>query len=292
MQISGNTRVFFILGSPVAQVMAPQLFNPLFKRHGVDAVLVPTEVAPAHLADFVRSAFKASNLGGLWVTIPHKAALLPLLAHCERRGQLAQAVNAVRRHADGTLEGALFDGQGFVAGLAAAGVACAGQRALVVGVGGAGTAIAVSLAEQGVAELWLHGLDPEATRAVAARLTQAFPAVQVQCAPSAHVEGSSLVINATPLGLRISDPLPFDPRALSPDCTVVDILMKPLPTPLVLACRARGLKAHMGHDMLLQQVPNYLEYFGYRAIADSLRGNGGRGLNDLRQQLQAEPALC
>jgi shikimate 5-dehydrogenase len=75
MNITGSTRVFMIVGDPVAQVRAPEVYNPLFRRHGVDAVLVPMKVAPAQLAGFVRHAFAAQNLGGMWVTIPHKSAM-------------------------------------------------------------------------------------------------------------------------------------------------------------------------------------------------------------------------
>ena len=114
MHIVGNTRVFMILGDPVAQVRAPELFNHLFARHGVNAVLVPAQVAPADFPAFVRQVFRARNIDGLWLAIPHKSAMLPLLDRCDRLGSVAQAVNAVRRNADGTIEGGLFDGVGFV----------------------------------------------------------------------------------------------------------------------------------------------------------------------------------
>ena len=113
MSISGTTRVFLILGDPVAQVRAPEAFNHLFDKHGVDAVLVPAQVAAADLAGFARQALKARNIGGLWLAIPHKTAMVDLLDRCDRLGRSAGAVNAARRNADDTLEGALFDGVGF-----------------------------------------------------------------------------------------------------------------------------------------------------------------------------------
>lgn len=265
--ITGSTRVFLILGDPVEQVRAPELFNHLFQRHGVDAVLVPAEVAAADLTSFVSGVFAARNVGGLWATIPHKSALHALLTHCDRRGQVAQAVNAVRRHADGTLDGALFDGVGFVKALDGWGVPCAGARALVVGVGGAGTAIAVSLAERGVAELSLYGLDLAAAQAVATRIALAFPGVRVQVADNADPAGQDIVINATPLGLRAGDPLAFDPSRLKPDAAVVDILMKNQPTPLLQACAARGVRAFPGFEMMIRQAPEYLDFFGLHELA-------------------------
>ena len=118
MAITGTTRVFLILGDPVAQVRAPEVFNHLFERHGIDAVLVPANVAPADFARFVPSALKARNVDGLWLAIPHKTAMVNLLDRCDRLGRTAGAVNAARRNPDGSLEGALFDGVGFVKALA------------------------------------------------------------------------------------------------------------------------------------------------------------------------------
>lgn len=277
MHITGSTQVFFILGDPVAQVRAPELFNHLFQRHGVDAVLVPAAVAPEHLTSFVHGVMHARSTGGLWATIPHKAALLPLLQHCDQRGRVAQAVNAVRRAADGTLEGALFDGEGFVKSLDHFGLPCTGQRALVVGVGGAGTAIAVSLAERGVSHLSLYGLDRNAAQAVALRISAAFPAVQVQvqmhAATSADPQGHDLVVNATPLGLQPGDALAFDPQRLSPGAAVVDILMKNQPTPLLQACAAQGARVFAGFEMMIQQAPEYLRFFKLHALAQVIEND-------------------
>ncbi len=229
--ITGTTRVFFILGDPVAQERAPELFNHLFQRHGIDAVLVPAGVA--------------------------------------------QAVNAVRRHADGTLEGPLFDGLGFVKSLDGFGVACAGQRVLVVGVGGAGTAVAVSLAERGVAQLSLYGLDRPAVQAVATRIAAAFAAVRVQVASRANPAAQDLVVNATPLGLRVGDPLAFDPTRLQPGAAVVDILMKNQPTPLLQACAAQGARVYPGFEMMIRQAPDYLDFFGLHELARTVEADAG-----------------
>ena len=269
MNIDGQTRVFFILGDPVEQVRAPELFNPLFRQHGVNAVLVPARVAAADLQPFVQQVMKAGNVEGLWLTIPHKTNVLPLLARVDERGQLAQAVNAVRRRADGSLEGALFDGQGFAKGVERFGKRLRGAKALVVGVGGAGTAIAVSLAERGVALLALHDHQPQRCLPLAERLQQAFK-IPVQVLPQPDPAGFDLVINATPLGLKAGDPLAFDVNRLQPGAVVVDILMKNQPTPLLQACAARGIAAQPGFEMMIQQAAEYLRFFGFEAIAQAV----------------------
>lgn len=269
VHITGSTRVFMILGNPVEQVRAPEMFNHLFKRRGVDAVLVPAQVAPQDLALFVRNVFKARNIDGLWLTIPHKTAVMALLDRVDPLGQVAQAVNAVRRNTDGSIEGALFDGLGFVKGLDVFGVTARGAQALVVGAGGAGVAIAVSLAERGVAKLALFDRDPARCESLAARIRAAY-ALEVDAQATPDPAGFDLVINASPLGLNVSDPLPFDVTRLEPHAAVVDILMKNQPTPLLRACQARTVKAFTGFEMMIQQAPDYLDFFGLHALARSV----------------------
>jgi shikimate dehydrogenase len=277
MQISGSTRVFLILGDPVAQVRAPEVFNHLFQRHGADAVLVPAQVAAADLAGFVREAFKARNIDGLWLAIPHKTPMVELLDECDRFGRIAGAVNAVRRRLDGRIEGALFDGVGFVKALDHLGISAGGRTALVIGVGGGGVAIAAALAARGVSRLGLFDLDAERAAAVAQRLRAEF-ALDAQPRRSADPVGFDLVVNASPLGLRRDDPPPFDVARLHAGAAVVDIVMKNQPTALLRACQARGITAYPGFEMLVQQVPEYLSFFGYDNIARSVAADA----SDLR----------
>ena len=285
MQITGSTRVFLILGDPVAQVRAPEVFNHLFRKHGADAVLVPAQVPVADFEAFARTVLRAGNISGLWLAIPHKLAMVKLLDHCDRVGRVAGAVNVVRRNADGSLEGALFDGVGFVKALRHFSFNPGGRRVLVVGVGGGGVAIAASLAQRGVGRLSLFDASPARAAEVAARLRYAFDA-DVHTPDSADPAGHDLVVNATPLGLRAGDPLPFDVARLDPGCCVVDILMKNQPTPLLRACRARGLVAHPGYEMLVQQIPEYLSFFGYDDIARKVQADA----SDVRELLAPSSA--
>lgn len=283
MQISGRTRVFMVLGDPVSQVLAPQLFNPLFARHGVDAVLVPAQVPRERVQAFTRHVLAADNIDGLWLTIPHKPLVMPLLQHLDLHAQRAQAVNAVRRNADASLEGALFDGRGFVRALAHFGFEPAGRRALLVGAGGAGAAIAVALLETGLERLALSDLGERAQR-LAGALAPHAAGTEVVAAGN-DPAGFDLVINATPLGLRADDALPFDVARLDAHATVVDILMKPQGTPLLRACAARGVRAHPGFEMLVQQVPDYLAFFGLHDVGQAVRAD----LGAVRALLQAPP---
>jgi len=272
MSISGTTRVFLILGDPVAQVRAPEAFNHLFDKHGVDAVLVPANVPASEFDGFVTHALKARNIDGLWLAIPHKTAMVDLLDRCDRLGRSAGAVNAARRNADGTLEGALFDGVGFTKALAHFGIAIPGRKVLVVGVGGGGVAIATSLAAKGAGRVALYDSMPGRTDEVATKLSSEF-GVDVVSVATPDPAGFELVVNATPLGLKADDPMPFDVARLDPGAAVVDILMKNQPTPLLRACRARGITAHPGFEMMVQQVPEYLSFFGFDAIAEAVQAD-------------------
>ena len=272
MHIDGNTRVFLILGDPVSQVRAPQAFNHLFRRHGVNAVLVPAKIAPARFDAFVRHALTADNIDGLWLAIPHKTAMVSLLDHCDTLGRVAGAVNAARRNADGSLEGGLFDGVGFVKALDRFGIRTLGRRVLVVGVGGGGVAIAASLAQRGCAELALFDAATGRAAQAADRIRSAFD-TRVTTPDSADPAGFDLVVNASPLGLAPGDPLPFDVSRLDRSAEVVDILMKNQPTPLLQACAARGIRAHPGFEMMVLQMPEYLNFFGLHELAQVVQGD-------------------
>lgn len=280
--IRGTTQLFFVVADPVAQVKAPLVFNQVFQAQGVDAVAVPAQVAEPHLEGFVREALALGNAAGLLISIPHKTTLAGLVSKRDPAAEVAGSVNALKRSAQGELEGALFDGAGFLGALKHHDIALAGRRVLLVGAGGAGLAIAAALAAtplrdlkvydpgQGRADLLVHRVAPHA----------AFP---VAAATHNNVDGFDLVINATPMGMQETDPLPFDPRALLAQAAVVDILMMPRPTPLLRACAELSIQAVPGHEMLLQQVPAYLDFFDMPEIAHSLR----KPDSALMQQLRA-----
>ncbi|HET9822053.1 MAG TPA: shikimate dehydrogenase [Burkholderiaceae bacterium] len=274
MPITGTTRVFFILGDPVAQVRAPEVYNHLFARFGVDAVLVPLKLPAAALPGFLEHGLKAENIGGLWATIPHKAALARLLNPTDPVARVAGAVNAVRRLPDGRLEAALFDGIGFVKGLDHFGMQVKGRRVLVVGAGGGGHAVAAALAQRGPAALGIHNRTLERAQALVERL-QPLVGTAAHVATVSDPAGYDLVVNCTSQGLKADDPMPFDPARVDAGAAVVDIIMSKTPTPLLAACRARGLRAEAGFEMLVQQIPEYLRFFGFDTIAQALQSDLG-----------------
>jgi len=220
---------------------------------------------------FLRAVFTLTNIRGALVTMPHKVTTAALVDDTSPAVRLAGSCTAVRRSGDGRLQGDLFDGEGFVRALRHNGCQVEGARALVVGAGGVGSAIAASLATAGAASIALTDVQPSAARVLAQRLATHFPNLEVS-AGDGDPGGRSIAVNATPLGLHHGDPLPFDVSRLEPGTFVGDVVMAAGTTPLLAAARARGCRVQPGTDMLFEQIPLYLEFFGFPSTTpDELR---------------------
>lgn len=261
MMISGTTKLIGHLGYPTESFKAPMIYNPFFEREGIDAVVVPMGCGVEDYPAFLRLFFRLSNAHGALVTMPHKVTTVQLVDTVLPTAAIAGSCNAVRREADGRLVGEMFDGEGFVRGVLRKGRKVAGARALVVGAGGVGSAIAASLARAGVAELALFDAYPLAAGQLADRLREHYPDLALRTG-SNDPAGCDIVVNATPLGMKEGDPLPLDVSRLQPDSFVGEVVMASEITPFLAAARARGCAIQIGTDMLFEQIPAYLEFFG------------------------------
>ena len=264
VEIRGTTRLIAHLGVPTESFKAPMIYNPWFESRGIDAVVVPMGCEAADYPDFLRLVFRLRNIHGALVTMPHKVATVGLLDEASTTVKVAGACNAVRPGPGGALVGDMFDGEGFVRGVLGKGRAVAGASALVVGAGGVGSAIAASLAKAGAARLGVFDARAEAAEALAARLGAHYPALEIAVG-SSDPAGWDIVVNATPLGMNPDDPLPLDAARLAPETFVGEVVMKAEETPLLAAARARGCATQPGIDMLFEQIPAYLEFFGFPA---------------------------
>ncbi|HQR12235.1 MAG TPA: shikimate dehydrogenase [Casimicrobiaceae bacterium] len=273
--IRGSTLLYPVLGSPVAQVRAPMLYNALFASTGLDVAVVPMEIPPEDYPVVFKALFRASNVPGAMVTIPHKTATVELLDDYSDAVRIANACNAVIRRPDGTLFGELFDGIGFVRAVEKHQFVVAGAHCLVVGAGGAGAAIAAALAMAGARVIRLHDTRTAHAEALAARLRLHFPLTDIH-AGTAALAGFALVVNATPLGMEPSDPLPIDVSQIAPQMLVAEIVMKREITPMLEAARARGCRIVLGREMLLEQMPLYLDFFGLSTVANDAPSHATR----------------
>jgi shikimate dehydrogenase len=269
--ISGKTTLIAHIGYPTEAFKAPLIYNPWFEQRGIDAVVMPMGVKAEDYPVVMRSLFKLTNIRGALVTMPHKVTTVDLLDEVTTTVKVAGSCNAILKRPDGTLLGDMFDGTGFTRGLKHKGFACAGARCLVVGSGGVGSAIAASLAAEGVGSMTLFDTNKASAEALAARLARHYPSLAVHVGPN-DPAGYDLVVNCTPLGMRPEDPLPFDVTRLGQSTFVGEVVMRTEITPLLRAARERGCRTQVGTDMLFAMIPAYLEFFGFgTATSDELR---------------------
>jgi shikimate dehydrogenase len=209
----------------------------------------------------LRSLFKLSNMRGALITMPHKITTTGLLDEVSPTAAIAGACNAVRRSPDGKLQGDMFDGEGFVRGVLRKGCVLQGARVLVVGCGGVGSAIAASLAAAGIAAIGLFDPYAPSQDGLAERLKKHYPALEVSTG-SNDPAGFDVVVNATPMGMNAGDPMPMDVGRIAPTSFVGEVVMKTEMTAFLEAAKARGCRYQIGSDMLFEQIPAYLEFFG------------------------------
>jgi len=245
---SGATRLIFIVGDPIKQVRSPGQVTAMLRAAGQDAVVVPAHVRPADFEVWCAAVARMPNCDGLIITVPHKFAASGVCTTRTDRSKSIGAVNVMRRTDDGHgWHGDMCDGDGYVAGLRQAGCEPAGLRALLVGAGGAGSAIAHALADAPVRALDIVDADADRRDALIGKL-QRYGLAAVR-AGTPDPTGYDLVINATPMGMRPDDPLPFEAERLSPRTFVGDVVTMPPVPPLLETARSIGCATMTGTAM-------------------------------------------
>jgi shikimate dehydrogenase len=260
--ISGKTRLYAIVGDPIVQVRSPEVYCRELAKAGIDAVLVPVQIAAAEIREVLPALLKLRNLDGVLVTAPFKADALAIADRVHPRAKRVGAVNALRREADGTWFGDMFDGEGFVRGLLARGHKVDGKRALVIGCGGAGSAIAGALMDAGVKEITVFDQDETRASALARLLAQESRGCDVR-AGAASADGRDLIVNASVVGMQDGDGMPVDLGPLDSSVIVGDVVLRPQESPTALISHARqcGCPFATGVDMHSGQIDAILEFF-------------------------------
>jgi shikimate dehydrogenase len=265
--VDGATRLFCIIGDPVAQTGSPRVFSARFRAAGRNAILVPFHVPDAAFASAVRGIMALGNLDGIIVTVPYKARMLAFADRVLPTARAVGAVNALRRDPDGRWSGDMFDGRGMVRAIGTRGHVVAGRNALVIGAGGAGSAIACALAEAGAASITLADIDEGKAGALAARVAAIAPGCALRVGPATS-DGIDLMINASPVGMKPDDGLPAPLGKLAPQVVVADVVLAE-ETPLLRHAAACGCPTVRGLEMMLGQVEEMLAFFGMAAPASA-----------------------
>ncbi len=265
--ITGTTRLYAIIGDPIAHVRTPMAFNDYFSARNIDAVCLPIHIGRDDLPRGWAGLKAMLNLDGFIVTAPHKAESAQLCDGLNGDGAYTGVVNTVRREADGRFIGTLLDGRGFVSGLKSHGHKVEGRRFYIAGAGGAGTALAYALADSGAAALTIHNRTRSKAEKLVAGVAKAFPRCDVRLG-TANASGHDVVVNATSLGLKPDDLHSFDLATVDPSTLVAEVVMKPEMTPLLIAAKARGYAIHFGTHMLNGQLDLMMEFLGLSKAAN------------------------
>ena len=247
---TGATRLYIIVGDPIAQVRSPAGVSAEFAARGHDGILVPVQVSTVDLPDFLSVATRLKNLDGIVVTIPHKFACYQACASANHRAHFLRTVNLMRRRSNGGWHGDMVDGLGFVGAARAKGIDPKGMRALLVGAGGAGSAIALELVEAGVSEIAIHDAATERRDVLIAQLNRLGKGHAL--AGSADPSGFDFVANATPAGMKGDDPLPVDVTRLAPSAYCGCVITKPEISPFIAEARKIGCVTATGTEMYQQ----------------------------------------
>ena len=257
---------FAVLGHPVAHSLSPTMHAANFASIGFDATYEKFDVEPEKLADFIKQK-QAEGYSGLNITVPHKIAVIPLLDRLDESVKRYGACNTIKFEEDGTLSGYNTDVIGFVTGLAAHGFSIKGKKVVIIGCGGAGSALATCTCYGGAAELKVADLRSESVTNLVAKLQglglgTAVAGLEVLDGTASDAQKAiwgeaakeaDLVVNATPMGLH-----PGEPPALPPDCFhpgqfVLDIVpTKDFPPTAAAAVKA-GATATDGLEFLVGQ---------------------------------------
>jgi shikimate dehydrogenase len=257
--VSGRTRLFGIVGHPIEQVRSPEMFTAEFRRRALDAILVPLHVLPDDFEALLPQLLRLANLDGVIFTIPYKLRACALADRLGEQARIVGAINALGRRPGGW-RGDIFDGIGCVEAFRRRGIPLLGRHALLLGAGGAGSAIGVALASERPASLRVYDVDATRAEALAARIGGAFPGLTVS-AGAPRLDGIDVLLNATPSGMLDDARLPIAITSLPRAMTVFDAIVKPETTPLLALAESCGCTTVRGREMMRGQMARIVDFF-------------------------------
>jgi shikimate dehydrogenase len=259
--ISGGTRVIYLIGHPVAQVKSPEPLNASLADRDKNTVVIPVDIRADDVPAFLDAARGTENCVGVSVTVPHKQAAFRLADSTSRRAQLAGAVNTIVRNKDCKLHGDMLDGLAMIGAIRANGVTIEGKRAVLIGAGGAGSAIGFALAEAGCRSITVVDLNAARASDLMAAIANEYPGLHMlpDVPPDLAID---LAVNASTAGMSPDDPLPFPLDRLRQAEILAEAVTKPAITRWLAEARPLGLKTQPGTDMVAAQLPLQLAFWG------------------------------
>ena len=258
--VSGETKLYGIVGHPIQQVRSPEMVTAEMKNRGWNAILIPFDVLPDDFETTVRQLMRMQNLHGLIFTIPYKQAACAVVSELGAQAKRVGAINAAVRGEKGRWVGDIFDGLGCVAAFHKRGLDFKGRRIMLLGAGGAGRAIAVAVGCQGPSSIRIFDIDERRARALARIVREADPNVSADFG-EARADDVDYVINASPVGMLNDPRSPIEVSRISSNVVVFDAIVKPELTPLLSIAQQSGCQIIYGREMMRGQIAKIVDYF-------------------------------
>ena len=282
LQISGTTTMLGLIGTPVAHSKSPAMYNHCFQKFGLDWAYLAFDI-PAERAGEAVAAIRTLHMRGANVTMPCKNAVIPFLDELTPAARAIQTVNTIVNE-DGVLVGHNTDGCGYTQNLRRNGIEVEGKKIVLLGGGGAASAIAIQAALEGVAEIAVFNLRdafwPRVEQGLKA-IAQAAPGCAIslrdledRAALKAAIDRCDILSNATRVGMA-----PYEDQSnitdgswYRPDLVVTDVVYAPPETKMLREARAAGCKTCDGLGMLLcQGAEAFRLYSGLEMPVEEIR---------------------
>jgi shikimate dehydrogenase len=258
--ISGETRIFAIVGHPIEQVRSPEMVTAELVSRGHNAILIPIDVLPEDFERTVSQLMRARNFDGLIFTIPFKQAACALASELGVQARTVGAINAMAPDQNGRWVGEIFDGIGCVEAFRTHGLSFKDRRVMLIGAGGAGRAIGVAIAHQRPNAIRIFDIDAQRAMDLVAIVTAIDPKIDASFAEPA-VENIDILLNASPVGMLNDPRTPIEIAHMPSDLVVFDAIVKPEVTRLLSVARQSGCRTILGREMMRGQIKKIVDYF-------------------------------
>lgn len=258
MNITVKTKILGIFGYPIGHTVSPSMHNAAIKALGLDMVYLPFEVKPSSLGEAVKGV-RGLGMLGLNITIPHKITVVKFLDRISDEARLIGAVNVIVNK-NGLLIGHNTDGKGYLASLKEEyGFTSKDKNIVILGAGGAARGIAAAIAREGARSITVANRTLSRGASLAKTFKSIFPHIRFEAIPlnkdtiKAYLEDTHLLINTTPVGMKVNKDLKMPLNAMPKDAIVSDIVYAPMETLLLKNAAQLRLTTHSGLGMLIHQ---------------------------------------
>jgi shikimate dehydrogenase len=269
--ISGETRIFAIVGHPIEQVRSPEMVTAELTKRGRNAILIPLDVLPEEFESCVSQLMRVRNLDGLIFTIPFKQAACALASELSDQARAVGAINAMARGRGDQWVGDIFDGLGCVEAFRERQQSFRGRRVMLIGAGGAGSAIGVAVAHQGPAAMRIFDLDTRRATQLVEAIEKIDPHIDVDLA-NPTVEHIDILLNASPVGMLGDARMPINVVEIPSEIIVFDAIVKPELTKLLALAQQCGCQTIRGREMMRGQIKKIVDFFDAQRDRSTLVG--------------------